>query len=260
MGDSLGMSSPCIPTVANLVGLHLIASPPPVHLQALRSIPSESLAAQTLVSSRFPNTSTIVEFYTGQASFRPRPGKALDHPLNPKRGYLGKRSQLPLNSETETGNEVDDMEGKDDVEDTSDVGRGPPYELIYILGAIYHFPPSVPAFLSMSLPVLRPGSGVIAYTDILPPHLNSFLGNFILPKILNVPVRNLMQRPTTLVEYRKRVEKVGHIDVVVEDWSEGVWKGFARNLRERGGLWNWEGRGDGGEEWLEVHRCSSEKT
>jgi hypothetical protein len=114
----------------------------------------------------------------------------------------------------------------------------PPYDLIYILDAIYHFPLSVPFFLASVMPSLTPGSGVIAYTDILPPSdLSPILGHLILPWVLGVPSRNLVSRPKDLEEYTVLLERVGYTDVVVEDWSTGVWSGFAANLRKQGGSW-----------------------
>lgn len=151
------------------------------------------------------------------------------------RGYLGKRdiAQAPFES--------DDPESEPD---QVSAPAPPPYDLVYILDAIYHFPPSVPYFLASVLPALRPGSGVIAYTDILPPpHVNAALGHLVLPTVLGVPARNLMQRPKTLEAYEALLGRIGFEDVVVEDWSQGVWPGFAKNLRDRGGVWATVGRG-----------------
>lgn len=131
-----------------------------------------------------------------------------------------------------------------DEDQRPEVVPGPqPYDLIYILDAIYHFPPSVPYFLSTALSALRPGSGVLVYTDILPPpDLSAAMGHLILPPLLGVPARNLVQRPKSLVEYKAKLEKLGYEDVTVEDWSEGVWEGFGRNLRGRGWIWGMAGR------------------
>ncbi len=156
------------------------------------------------------------------------------------RDYLGKRDASQESSDSEENAEYDSEVEGNGISGQS--ARG--YDLIYILDAIYHFPPSVPYFLATALPALRPGTGVLAYTDILPPpNLNAALGHLILPTILGVPARNLMQRPKDLDGYKENLEKIGYERIVVEDWSDGVWEGFATKLKERGGLWEWVGRG-----------------
>ena len=117
-----------------------------------------------------------------------------------------------------------------------------PFDLVYILDAIYHFQPAVPYFLATVLPTLRPGTGVIAYTDILPPsNLNAALGHLVLPIFLGVPARYVMQRPKDLDGYKRNLERIGFVDVIIQDWSEGVWEGLTRNLKGRGLIWRFIG-------------------
>ena len=131
---------------------------------------------------------------------------------------------------------------QDDDDDESmepKAGPPPPYDFVYILDAIYHFQPAVPHFLTSVYQVLRPGEGVVAYTDILPPpDLSPLMGHLVLPPLLSVPARNLVSRPKTLEEYATLLEKIGYVDVEIEDWSPHVWKGFAANLRPRGRVWS----------------------
>lgn len=219
------------------LALHLSDSSPPAHLFALTSLPSETLAAQSLVSDRFPNITIPIDWFTGSATFER--GKDLDHPLNPMRGYVGQRK------DTHSPFDADFIEANRNSDASERLAVLPSqYDLVYILDAIYHFPPSVPYFLASVLPTLRSGTGIIAYTDILPPpNLNAPLGYLVLPTILGVPARNLMQRPKSFEEYQRLLEKIGFEEVVVEDWSEGVWKGLGRNLRDRGGVLGLLGRG-----------------
>ena len=156
------------------------------------------------------------------------------------RGYLGGKRDGILE-------DADDFDEDKDCESFQEVNEmalsaGPlKYDLVYILDAIYHFPPSVPYFLAQVLPALRPG-GTVAYTDILPPpRVSNILGHLILPPLLSVPTRNIMSRPKDLDEYKRLLLRVGYEDVRIEDWSEGVWKGFAENLKGRGGVWSWVG-------------------
>ncbi|CAD6587699.1 MAG: hypothetical protein TREMPRED_004828 [Tremellales sp. Tagirdzhanova-0007] len=197
--------------------LHLSTALPPTYLTALTSLSSETRAAQELINNRFSDLDTRIEWFTGSATYRP--GKDLDHPLNPMRGYLGKRS-LP-----QPTSDLDNAESDLDMEDehASNLPLLPShFDFVYILDAIYHFPPSVPYFLASVFPTLRPGVGIIAYTDILPPpNLNAFVGHLILPTALGVPTRNLMQRPKTLEEYAYLVRRIGFEDIVVEDWTDG---------------------------------------
>lgn len=151
----------------------------------------------------------------------------MGHVLDPMKGYSGKRTA------------IDEDEDIDHVEEEGrPIATPPPYDLVYILDAIYHFPPAVPHFLASVIKVLRPGSGVIAYTDILPPPgVSSLLGNLILPPLLSVPARNLMSRPKDLGQYKTLLTDIGYENIAIEDWSEDVWKGFASNLRQRGFGW-----------------------
>lgn len=213
--------------------LHLRSSTPPSYLHGLTSLPSESAQARALLDA-IPHPNTSVQLFVSGASFRP--GKDIDHPLNPMRGYLGKTSTPDLN---------DDVNGYEDEDEAQEVlkapaatGGPPPYDMVYILDAIYHFQPAVPHFLASALKVLRPGEGVIAYTDILPPpKVGNVLGHLILPPLLSVPARNIMSRPKDLDAYKELLVKIGYEDVRVEDWSKAVWPGFANDLRRRGLGW-----------------------
>ena len=133
----------------------------------------------------------------------------------------------------------------------------PPYDLIYALDAAYHFTPSITAFQSSSYLHLSPG-GVLAYTDILPPP--SLLSQPLLARAisigLGVPLVNLQStgRPylsssgstnseSMIVKgYEDDLKARGYECAEVQEWSEYVWAGFARNLRERGGMWKWVGK------------------
>ena len=210
------------------LALHLSAKIPPFHLHGITSLAVETQLARDLIATKFPNTSTLVELQTMSASYRV--GKDFQHPMNPMRGYLGERKTAT------------DLEWEDDNElepPTSDQSSGPPpYDLIYVLDAIYHFPPSVPYFLASALQALKPGSGVVAFTDILPPPgLSNLLGHLVLPPLLSVPARNFVQRPKSLEEYKALMERIEYEEVSIEDWSDGVWNGFAGNLASRGIGW-----------------------
>lgn len=187
--------------------LHL--SSPRSHIDAIAAIPADTARARALVMAHKVNQSisTEVKFHTGSAV--PQLERASDqtHPLNPMKGFLGNSGEL-------------------------DGG----YNLIYILDAIYHFPPSLHDFLTRTLKVLAPG-GVIAYTDILPPPRLNYPTGYILSKLLQVPTPNLTSRPSGLTEYRINLEKLGYVNVYVRDWSGNVWPGFSRNLLSRGGGW-----------------------
>jgi len=147
------------------------------------------------------------------------------------RGFLGRRF---------ADSDIDDdpYDSMDEEAERLPSTTPPPYDLVYVLDAIYHFPPAVPYFLASVIKVLRPGSGVIAYTDILPPpNVGALLGNLLLPPLLSVPARNLVSRPGSIQKYVELLNEIGYEDVVIEDWSGDVWNGFASNLRERGFLW-----------------------
>lgn len=212
------------------LALHLQANPSPTHLHGLTSLQAETDAARELLG-RIPITNTSIELFTSSASYRA--GKDFDHPLNPMRGFLGQQSRL-LEEDT-TG-----YEDEDEQQDVLQVSAAPPpYDLVYILDAIYHFPPAVPYFLASVFKVLRPGVGVVAYTDIIPPaQVSNPLARLILPWVLSVPTRNIANRPANLEEYANLLEKIGYEDIRIEDWSDAVWKGFASNLRQRS--WPWQ--------------------
>ncbi|KAK4685426.1 hypothetical protein P7C73_g4720, partial [Tremellales sp. Uapishka_1] len=212
--------------------LHLSHDPPPKHLHALTSLSSDTLHAQDLISSKYPNPSTDIQWFTSSASFRP--GKDHDHPLNPMRGFLGRSKSTRRDQDADEDGEVEQSLDQD----TTPPGP-PPYDLIYILDAIYHFPPSLPHFLATVLPALTPETGVVAYTDILPPPDLSPIWTSILPSLLSIPGRNVAARPKGFVEYKALLERIGYVEVEIEDWSEGVWNGLAGFLRERGGVWGW---------------------
>lgn len=38
------------------------------------------------------------------------------------------------------------------------------------------------------------------------------------------------------------MERRGYTDIEIEDWSDGVFPGFARNLQARGGIWAYVGK------------------
>ncbi|KAL7420539.1 hypothetical protein Q5752_004490 [Cryptotrichosporon argae] len=224
--------------------LHLESRP--AHLHGLTSLPAESAAARALVAGRAGDTD--VEVFVGSASFRP--GKDLEHPLNPMRGLMGDR---PAASFDEDEDDDDDdrpaenggeqarfavkVAGDDDTADSLDTSP-PPYDLIYILDAIYHFPPSVPDFLSSARHVARPG-GVVAFTDILPPPSLPPLLSFFLPRLLAVPRKNIQRRPASLEAYAAMLEHLGYEDVRVEDWTQGVVPGLRGFLEKKGGAWAW---------------------
>ncbi|ORX36410.1 hypothetical protein BD324DRAFT_642561 [Kockovaella imperatae] len=206
------------------LSMHLNSSRPPSHLDALTSLPSESRFAKDLIAHRHPNMETVTNFFTSSASYRP--GKDLQHPLNPMRGFMGDRRPSD--------------EGLEPL--------APPYHLVYILDAIYHFRPSTAHFLSHVIHVLKP-SGVIAFTDILPPsNLSPFLGHLILPPLLSVPARNLVSKTRTVEGYHELMQKIGYKNVKIEDWSDHVFPGLANHLRSRGRLWTLVAKGI---EWAE---------
>lgn len=118
----------------------------------------------------------------------------------------------------------------------------PPYDLVYILDGIYHFPPSVPHFLRSVKHAVAPGVGVLAYTDIVPPAtLSPLFARVVLSPLLGVPVTNLLQRPNSIEAYQTMVEASGWSNVTVQDWSQQVLPGFATFLESRGGAWAYVG-------------------
>lgn len=119
----------------------------------------------------------------------------------------------------------------------------PPYDLIYILDGIYHFPPSVPRFLKGIRHAVEPGTGVLAFTDIVPPAtLSPLFARLVLSPLLGVPVANLLSRPKDLEAYKIMVEESGWTGVKVEDWSDHVFPGFASFLESKGSLWPYVGK------------------
>jgi hypothetical protein len=221
--------------------LHLSSQPPPNHLDALTSLPADTARSRALVFSYKVNHTilTPVSFYTGSAV--PQLGTVNDqsHPLNPMRGFLG-RPREHDREESDDDDEVESQRGEHQSKDTPG-GSKNGYNLIYILDAIYHFPPSLPSFLGIALKALAPG-GVIAYIDIVPPPsgLNA-LSARLLSAAFGVPVPNLTDRPRDLTGHKTLLEGLGYVDVDVRDWSAVVWPGFAKNLLDRGGAWTMVG-------------------
>ena len=222
--------------------LHLTQTTPPASLTALTSLKKETLQAQQLVNSSFESLPCPVYWYTQSASFDPSSTTVLNlaHPLNPMKGYLGESR-----SDAQEEEEVDELE-EDQIVSAAPLPKG--FDLIYILDSIYHFPPAVPHFLTTAISSLSPG-GVIAYTDILPPaDLSPFLAHWVLPTLVGVPTRNIVQRPKTLEEYKAQLHKIGYAEVEIEDWTMDVFPGFSRFLKSKGGVWPIVGRGV---EWAE---------
>lgn len=158
------------------------------------------------------------------------------------KGYLGESR-----SDAQDDDNDDDDDGDDHTEERDQTGSaGPPqkgFDLIYILDSIYHFPPAVPHFLTTAISSLSPG-GVIAYTDIIPPaDLSPFMAHWIIPTIVGVPTRNIVQRPKTLEEYKVQLHKIGYAEVEIEDWTADVFPGFSRFLKSKRGAWPMVGRG-----------------
>lgn len=163
------------------------------------------------------------------------------------KGYMGDTRQTEDHTDADGFEHTDDVDTDDDVEDgypersVSSGDQG--FDLIYVLDSIYHFPPAVPHFLTTAISSLSSG-GVIVYTDVLPPSdLSSLVGHWVLPTIVGVPARNLVQRPNTLEAYREQLLKIGYAEVDIEDWTMDVFPGFAKFLRSRGGSWPVVARG-----------------
>ncbi|WVR04085.1 hypothetical protein IAU60_001084 [Kwoniella sp. DSM 27419] len=227
--------------------LHLSSPSPPASLYGLTSLPLHTSQAQALLSAHERLTgSTDIQLFTTSAEFRSGRSSDQGHPLNPMRGFLGETShhgsRLVHNGDED---DEEDEDGYEHVRDTNDEKdeqspvRQPGatrYDLIYILDSIYHYPPSVPAFLSTLLPVLAPG-GVVAYTDIVPPASYSTWKSALISHIMGVPLANLNVRPASLGAYKQQVKELGFAHVEVEDWSDKVWPGFSENLQGRGVFW-----------------------
>jgi len=219
--------------------MHLSQSPPPSSLIALTSLRSETTQAQELIQDRHPELAHIVTWHTNSASFHPSSTspKNLEHPLNPMKGYMGTSDGSPAPVEEDYNEEFDDV--------VAEMQQKPSggYDLIYILDSIYHFPPAVPHFLTTAIQSLSLG-GVIVYTDIVPPaNLSSWLGYWTLPTVLGVPTRNLMNRPKDLEAYKAQLEKIGYVNVRIEDWTKEVFPGFAKFLWTKGGFWKGVAKG-----------------
>lgn len=201
-----------------------------------------------------PLTTNVV-MHVAPATFKD--GTNYDHPLNPMRHFVGKKadgSAAPTDDEAEEAEpENDDKQaafsapGDDSTADQPPASDPKaPFDLVYVLDSVYHFPPSVDYFAQLVYPTLRKGSGVLAYTDALPPPSWSefpmnIVSTFISP-LLSVPPSNLSVRPKTLDEYKTRLESFGYTDVEIVDWSDHVWQGIADNLKPRGGAWGIAGR------------------
>ncbi|WVQ63009.1 uncharacterized protein L199_001158 [Kwoniella botswanensis] len=226
--------------------LHLNSSAPPRHLHGLTSLSADTKYAQNLLDIYTPERaiSTSVQLYTAPAQFNPT--KDLNHPLNGMKGFMGEQKRaLAYSDEDELLEETDlDLtQGQGQGQLTLSEDAPPPYDLIYILDSIYHYPPSLIPFLQTLKPVLRKDKGIVVYTDILPPRKGlSRWKSWFVSYILSVPLPNLTDRSASLEGYKEMLEKEGWKDVVIEDWSEGVWKGFSNNLIGRGGRWEKVGR------------------
>ncbi|BEI80194.1 hypothetical protein CcaverHIS002_0107230 [Cutaneotrichosporon cavernicola] len=222
--------------------LHLESNPK--HLTAIASLPSDTETAQQRVNQWFLEHAgkTDLTWYTGSATFRP--AKDFDHPLYPMRGFLGDSNVVVEEEEEEREQVVFDDEA--DVVDVEEVVLDKAksqtgidlYDLVYVLDALYHFPPSRSAFIASVLPNLRPG-GVLAYTDILaPPSLSRLPGRLLanlLSTLLRVPQSNLASG-ITLNQYKSSLEDMGY-KVQLQDWTTHVFPGFAANLKARGAGW-----------------------
>lgn len=233
----------------------------PERLDALTSLKAESAHAQALVANYTAahDVKTPIKWWVSSASYRPN--KDIHHPLNPMRGFLGQDTAggesdgesdyVDVEAELESDSDSAQVVFGDDSDSPSDTDRprappastvADPYDLVYILDAIYHFPPSVAHFAGSVLPVLRESSGVLAYTDVVPP---SWYSSFpvqiavqFLEPLLAVPKRNLIGRPADLDAYKAMLENVGYDDVRIEDWTPHVFDGLANNLDKRSGMWS----------------------
>lgn len=214
--------------------IHLEARPK--HLVALTSIPGETASAKNLTTDYMTQhgLATQIDWYTGSASFRPN--KDYDHPLHPMRGFTGGAA-----AETEIDADSDSEDDEEVIPPSSPETGPKPYDLITVLDAIYHFPPSRTTYLTSVLPSLRKGGGVLAFTDFIAPPSLSKLPYILIARFLasvfHVPFKNLAGSPSDVKEYKALLEKIGYTNVKIEDWSDHVWLAFAANLRGRGGMW-----------------------
>lgn len=225
--------------------MHLESNPK--HLVAIASLPADTETAQRRVNQYFiehTGVPTETTWYTGSASFRPN--KDFDHPLYPMRGFLGEK--LSGEEVVEDVEEQVVFDADSEVDDSAAPLKeapkeaGPePYDLVYILDAIYHFPPNLGAFVKSVQPSLRKGSGVLAYTDIIaPPAMGKFPGRMLatlIATLVRIPPDNLTGAPKSIADYKDGLENMGYINVRVEDWTQNVFPGLATNLKARGGVW-----------------------
>ncbi|WOO78900.1 uncharacterized protein LOC62_02G002439 [Vanrija pseudolonga] len=242
--------------------IHLESHPEQLH--ALTPLQGESDKARKKLFERAiwaklggTPIATNVKMHVAPATFKD--GTNLEHPLNPMRHHVGQKADGDSTAQTDGEAEEPEPEIDDDKQaafsapdDDSTAGEPPasdpkaPFDLVYVLDSVYHFPPSVDYFAQLVYPALRKGSGVLAYTDALPPPSWSefpmnIVSTFISP-LLSVPPSNLSLRPKTLDEYKTRLESFGYTDVEVEDWSDHVWQGIADNFKPRGGAYGIAGR------------------
>lgn len=239
------------------VVIHLKTGPPN-RLDALTSLASETHASQILVGhwQEDYKDKTDVTWFTMSASYRAN--KDFDHPLNPMRGFTGSKRGGESEPEPEAGDVyreaaedqvifddadfVGDGDENIEAEHPAQASQAPePYDLVYVLDAAYHFPPGIGYFAASVLPVLRPGSGVLAYTDVVPPPSFSkwplsLVTGWVAP-VAHLPNRNLNARPKTIEAYAEMLEKLGYVDVKIEDWSSHVFPGLSANLQNRGLFW-----------------------
>ncbi|WRT65413.1 uncharacterized protein IL334_002356 [Kwoniella shivajii] len=215
--------------------LHLSSPSPPKHLHGLTSLSSDTAQARLLIDKYAPDVPTPVELFTYSAQFNPT--KDFDHPLNSMKGFMGEKSQVQETFAYSDEDDIDQVQGELNL----DSDNPPPYNMIYILDAIYHFPPSLRTFLDSLKPVLS-HDGLVVYTDIIPPPGFAIWKSWLISYILSVPLPNLTSRPEDLEGYRLELEKEGWKDIKVEDWSKNVWPGFAKNLIDRGGRWEKVGK------------------
>jgi hypothetical protein len=52
-----------------------------------------------------------------------------------------------------------------------------------------------------------------------------------------------MNRPKDLEAYKAQLEKIGYVDVRIEDWSKEVYPDFAKFLWTKGGFWKGVAKG-----------------
>nr|XP_019012395.1 uncharacterized protein I206_03242 [Kwoniella pini CBS 10737]OCF51176.1 hypothetical protein I206_03242 [Kwoniella pini CBS 10737] len=231
----------------NVLVLHLNSTNPPKHLHGLTSLTSDTKTSQILLDKyKSENINTKIELFTYSAKYNPT--KDFNHPLNKMKGFMGEKNFKNYNAYLDE-DEILEVEEEQEQENYLNYNKPPPppYDLIYILDSIYHYPPSIISFLNSLKPITnKKNKSIIIYTDILPPppfesKLNKFKFFFI-SYFLSIPISNLLNRPKSLLEYKNLLENQGWIDVEIQDWSQNVWKGFANNLKNRGGKWEKVGK------------------